>query len=296
MFLNKQNRFFLLLFFAMLSWGISWSNAKVVGEYLPSKTIMFWRFFIASLSLMPVVFIYSIKFKELKDSLMGIIFGSILLIIYNYCYFRGTYHGLAGLGGVIVTTLVPVFTILLSKLVFKTKLNKLIIIGIILGLISGVLIMKLWKYSINDIFDNGNKYFILGAFIWSVLSINIQKSTQKINTLFYSFISFVIATIMLVIIDPKVIDLTIFYQDSRFWVHFLSVTLGAMSFGTVAFFYAIKYLGSHKAGTFVFIVPASALGFSIWILNEIPDLITFIGSVLAMIAVFIINFNHDNID
>ena len=69
-----------------------------------------------------------------------------------------------------------------------------------------------------------------------------------------------------------------------------------MSFGTVAFFYAIKYLGSHKAGTFVFIVPASALGFSIWILNEIPDLIAFIGSVLAMIAVFIINLNHDNID
>ena len=30
--------------------------------------------------------------------------------------------------------------------------------------------------------------------------------------------------------------------------------------------------------------------------NEIPDLIAFIGSVLAMIAVFIINLNHDNID
>lgn len=291
--LNK-NWFYLLLFFAMLSWGISWSNAKVIGEYLPSKTIMFWRFLFSSFSLIPILFFTRFTYKQFKSSILGILIASVLLVGYNYCYFTGTHLGLAGMGGVVVTTLVPVFTILFTRIYFRIKIKQSTWIGIILGLISGMLILQLWKYTFEEIVNNGNIYFILGAIIWAVLTIITQKVTQNLDTLFYSFFTFFISAVLLAVMIPSAIDFSIFNQDGRFWIHFLSVTLGAMSFGTVAFFYAAKNLGSHRAGSFVFLVPVSALGFSMWILNEIPELISLVGAGLAIAAVYIINLSQQN--
>lgn len=287
-----QKRFYLLLFIAMLSWGISWSNAKVIGDYLPVTTIMFWRFLFSSFSLIPLMFFTSPKLSKLKTSIFGIVSASFLLTGYNFCYFTGTHLGLAGIGGVVVTTFVPVFTILLSRFVFKVNLSKLTIFGIILGLVSGILMLQVWNYSFDELVQNGNIYFISGAMIWAVLTIITQKVTQKVDTLLFSFITFFAGSVLLAIWDPDVMDFSIFSLDSRFWIHFLSVTLGAMSFGTVAFFYAARNLGSHKASSFVFIVPVSALGFSVWILNEIPNGIALFGAALAVSAVYIINWSQ----
>ncbi len=287
-----KKRFYLLLFIAMLSWGISWSNAKVVGEYQPSMIIMFWRFLLSAISLLPVIVVTSPDFQKLKSSRREILTASILLVGYNYCYFTGTHLGLAGIGGVVVTTLVPVFTILLSRFVFKSILTKLTIFGIFLGLTSGVIMLQLWKYSYAEIIQNGNIYFISGAVIWAILTILTQKITQKVDTLLFSFVTFLMASIIILCLNPEVLDLTIFSLEFRFWIHFLSVTLGAMSFGTVAFFYAAKNLGSHRAGAFIYIVPVSALGFSFIILDEKPEMVTLIGAKLALIAVYLINLSQ----
>lgn len=273
----------------MLSWGISWSNAKILGEYFSSPTIMFWRFLIASLALSPFLFIFKIERDKIKSQFLKIILSSILLCFYNYCYFQGTHLGLAGIGGVLVTTLMPVFTIILTILIFNKRVENNVKIGIILGIISGILLLKLWHYDYSQLIKSGNIYFILGAFSWSVLTIFTQKITNNIPSIIYSVILFSISSIMVFLFSPQSADLNVFQADYRFLIHFLSVTIGALSFGTVSYFYATQKLGASIASSFTFLVPVSAIIFSIIILNEIPDKISWIGCIIAVFSVVIIN-------
>ena len=72
-------------------------------------------------------------------------------------------------------------------------------------------------------------------------------------------------------------------------MNFISVTIGAMVFGTVAFFYATQKLGAQSSSSFTYLVPVSALIFAILLLNEIPDYISWIGCAIAILSVYIIN-------
>ena len=47
---------------AMLSWGLSWTNAKLVGQYADAPLIMVWRFLIAAISIAPILLITKISF------------------------------------------------------------------------------------------------------------------------------------------------------------------------------------------------------------------------------------------
>jgi len=273
----------------MLLWGLSWSNAKILGNYFPPLTIMFWRFFIASIVLLPIVFYQKVNWDIIKLNIMELLFASILLTSYNFCYFKGTQIGLAGIGGVLVTTTVPILTTILSLIIYKNKLLFNVKVGVFFGLISGVILLKLWNYSFENLLISGNIYFILGAIIWSVLTILTQKLTKEIHSLHFSIVIFSISTLLIYIISSNSINLDIFKAGKSFWYNFLSVTVGAMAFGTVAFFYATQKLGAHKASSFTFLVPVSAITFSIILLNEIPDNLSLLGCVLAIFAVIIIN-------
>jgi len=274
----------------MFSWGVSWSNAKILGEYFSPTTIMFWRFLIASIILFPFLFLLKIDKNKIKSQFFKIILASILLCLYNYCYFQGTRIGLAGIGGVLVTTLMPVITTILTIIFFRKKIELNIKIGIIFGLISGILLLKIWNYDIIQLINNGNIYFLLGAFFWSILTFLTQNITKEINAIIYSIILFSFSAIFILIFIPESFDYKIFESEFRFWVHFLSVTIFAMAFGTVAYFYATQELGATISSSFTFLVPVSAIIFSIMLLDEIPDNISWIGCIMAIISVILINY------
>ena len=44
-------KLYLMMVFAMVIWGLSWTNAKILGLYADAPLITFWRFVIASICL-----------------------------------------------------------------------------------------------------------------------------------------------------------------------------------------------------------------------------------------------------
>jgi drug/metabolite transporter (DMT)-like permease len=273
----------------MAFWGLSWSNAKILGDYFPPLIIMFWRFFIASIVLFPFLFHFKFTIKKLFNNIIELLGVSILLIAYNYCYFKGTYVGFAGIGGVIVTTLVPTITTILSSYIYKKVYPLNIKWGIFSGCVSGIILMNLWEFNFGFIIKSGNIYFIIGAILWSLLTLWTQRITTNLHILHFSYFLFLLSSILIFVINPQSMDVTIFSTDTRFWLNFISVTVGALAFGTVAFFYATQKLGAQSASSFTFLVPVSALFFSYLLLNEIPTILTFIGCALAIFSVYLIN-------
>ena len=169
---------------AMISWAIAWTNAKIVSDYLSFYNLVFIRFILGFLSILPFILFKKIPLPKITD-LRYLIIPSILFFSYNIAFFKGTHYGLAGKGAVLVTTLNPLITVIIMSLINKEILKKEII-GITLGIIGGVIIMNLYNEGIDKIFDSGNIYFLICALTWGIMTVSINYAQKIINP--YMFI------------------------------------------------------------------------------------------------------------
>tara|TARA_B000000475_G_scaffold51801_1_gene40453 strand:+ start:221 stop:1093 length:873 start_codon:yes stop_codon:yes gene_type:complete len=280
------NSIYILLSLAMISWAIAWTNAKIVGEYLSFYNLIFFRFLLGFISLLPFL-IYNKKNLPSLKAYKYIIIPSILFFIYNIAFFKGTYFGEAGRGAILVTTLNPLFTLLIISFIRKKIIFKEVL-GIIVGLFGGLIIMDVFKYGFDIIFDIKNIYFLICAFTWGVMTVFIDLAQKKINPyIFISLCYFFTMVISWFFTDFRLIDLSLL--DFRFYFNFFLVSIAAMSFGTSVYMYSTSIIGPIKASVFIFSVPFLAMGTSFIFLNEIFSLNTMIGGVISLIAIYIVN-------
>ena len=278
-----------LMILAMLSWGLSWTNAKLVGQYADASLIMVWRFLIATISIGLILLITKISFLINKGNLLLIFSNSVFLVSYNYFYFKGTQVGLAGTGGVLVTTLNPVLTLLASSIIFHNRISKKDIFGLTFGIIGGGLIIRIWQQDIDSLFQSGNLFFILASISWACVTIITSNSKDRLSFMSYSFWSFSFAFLLSIPLALEQNLLSIFEFDWIFWINLLFLSCVAMSFGTSIYFLASLRLGAKRSSSYIFLVPLTAMGFAMYLLSEPLLLSTLIGGILGIIAVYLIN-------
>jgi drug/metabolite transporter (DMT)-like permease len=282
---------YVLMLSAMIVWGLSWTNGKILGTYADPQILMFWRFFISALVLLPVTIIFKNSLKIPRKSYLYLLAGAFFLALYNIFYFTGTKIGSAGAGGVLVTTMNPIFTFFLTFIFLRAKIYRKEFIGLAIGVIGGLIIINFWNLSLSVLIQTGLLYFILCAVVWALLTITTTKSREFMSTLTFSFWIYLIAA-LITIPFLRQNPLIIFDLDSIFWLNFISISLGAMTFGTTIYFVGAMYLGSEKASAFIFTVPLFAMGFAMIFLKEELKITTVIGGLLAMLSVYLINQKH----
>jgi len=283
-------RVYLLLALAMVTWGVSWSSGKVVSVYTTPEIIMFWRFLITSLFMIPAVIFFDRNFKVNRRAALYILAGAILLTFYNYLFFRGLFYGLAGRGGVMVTTLNPLITFFIATFIFTHRFNRHEIAGLLLGLLGGLIMLRLNTFSFTDLVDSGNLYFVSAAVVWAFMTILSQKSGKDLSAIKFTFYIHMLSTLMnfiLIFREPwrDVVD-----YGSMFWFNIFYMAVIATSFGTTIYFMASSKLGSKKSSSFIFIVPSSALMAAVLFLNEKPHWTLVSGGVISLGAVYLINY------
>ena len=102
---------------AMLTWGIAWTSAKISNEYLQYNNLVFLRFFIGFLTMLPFLYKRKLILSNITlPIILNIIVTSVLFFIYNQCFFMGTDIGKSGMGGVFVTTTNPVITFIIASI------------------------------------------------------------------------------------------------------------------------------------------------------------------------------------
>ena len=283
----NNNKLHFIMALAMFSWAIAWTNAKIVNEYLSFYNLIFLRFLIGFISIYPLIY----KKKNLKiltfKNLKFIIPCSIIFYIYNLFFFMGTHYGYAGKGAVLVTTLNPIITFIIMLFINK-KINKKEILGICLGLLGGLFIMNIFKEGFSHIFHLNNIFFLICAITWGINTVITNYGQKNINSYQFIFYCYLLTT---VISFPfiTISDINLMNLDMRFYINFLLVSIGAMSFGTSVYIYATPKLGPIKASAFIFSVPFLALGTANIFLNEILSYNVIIGGLLSLSAIYIIN-------
>ena len=273
----------------MITWGVSWPAAKVVGRYGDPNDLIVWRFILALITMLAVMKIFKIRLKFPQKSLKYVVAASVLIVFYNLNYLKGTQIGLSSLGGVIVPTLSPLFTYILSILFLNKHVRTKEISGLFIGFIGGFFLIRAWEVNIESIVLSGNIYFLIGAILWSGVTIFTQKANKELHPINFSFWVYGIAMLIALPIFPLHSITAIFQYDLLFWYNFILISVIALGLGTTAYFITTMRLGSHKASSFMFIVPFSAVLSASIFLGETIATTTIIGGLFSTAAVYLIN-------
>jgi drug/metabolite transporter (DMT)-like permease len=276
----------------MAIWGLSWTNAKILSDYGPSSVLAFWRFFFSSITMIPVLLITGNDFRVTRQGIKYILTGAVFISLYNIFFFMGTDKGSASVGGIIVPTFNPIITFIISVLLMKQVVYRKDIIGLILGFAGGVIVLQAWRLSLEQMIANGNIFFLCASVSWGIMSIISGRSHAHVSTLSFSFWVYTISTLIYLGATWNKDILLIFTYDWIFWVNMFFLSAGAMVFGTTVYFFGTARLGPEKASAFIFTVPVTALFFSVLLIGERLEVITMIGGILTMTAVYLINKSH----
>ena len=283
----KNSYFSALLILAMFLWGGGWSALKILTYDLEIEVIIFWRFFLMSISFIPILIYLKEPIVLNKSSLTFVLSSSILNIAFMVSSFFGIKYGTASAGGVIITTLSPIMTFLLVFIIFRKKLQVSQSIGILIGLIGGFIMLELNDLSL---FLNGsNIYFLYCAIIWAGVTLLSQHSNRHIHPVNYSFLISVIATIVSFLYAYSSGLMIVFDQSLEFWIALIYLAVLGQSIATTIYFIASAKLGSQSTSSFMFLVPFFAVIVAWLVLDENVEYHIIMGGVFSIIAVYFIN-------
>ena len=291
---------YILMFIAMGTFGFSWVSGKRISGTASPAALAVIRFALTALCFIPPLFVRKASLPAEKRILIeGALWtfaGALALGFYNILFFSGLDAGLAGEGGLIVTTLNPLFTVLILAFLERSLPRGGRLVGLGLGILGGILLLRPWSYSMESLLDSGNLLFLAAALAWSILTIVSRRAQKAWGFRWFNFGLYTMASLMLLPValmeGPDVfaglpgvgtVPAVGFWGD----MIFISAITGA--FGTGTYFIASSRLGAARGSAFTYLVPAFALGFTALAFGEIPNPWMILGGILAVAAVMLIN-------
>ena len=285
----NKGLFYTLMIFAMVFWGASWVNVKILTNYINEYELVFLRMGICFISMFPILYFYKLSFKIDFKTLFLIILSSIILVLYSLVFFLGVDHGTAGFGGALVTTLIPINTFILLAVINKKTISLKHSFALILGAFGVLTMLNVWNFNLNEIFSKDNIYFLIASILWPILTI-ISAKASKTNALVFTFYVYVISTFVIYqfFIENTIFEKIIDY-DFIFWLNLFIITILSTTFATSIYFIGVSKLGTKEVTSFIFLVPSSALILGAIFLDEKISFTTILGTICTIIAIYILN-------
>lgn len=285
----NKNIFYILMVFAMIFWGASWVNVKILTNYINEYELVFLRMGICFITMFPIIYFYKLSFKIDLKSFYLILVASVILTFYSIVMFLGVEHGTGSFGGALVTTLIPIITFILIAFLHKKTISLKHSFALILGAFGVLNMLNIWNFNLYEIFSKDNIYFLLAAFLWSILTIVTSKAT-KINAFVFTFYTYIISssTLFIFFVDANIFEKVLDF-DFIFWFNIFVITILSTTFATSIYFIGASKLGAKEASSYIFLVPASALSFGAIFLGEEITFNVIIGTIFTIIAIYILN-------
>jgi drug/metabolite transporter (DMT)-like permease len=277
---------------AMLFWGFSFILSKYVFLFYTPLTTIFFRLLISVLFLFAYLSVTG-QFEKLKKKDLWLFAGSA---VFNpFLYFIGENYGLqrvpASVTSIIIAT-IPVFTPFFAWYVFRERIRKINVIGLIISFLGLMLIIV-------------NRQFQIEGSLSGVLFLFMAVFAAIVYTLFVKRLSFSYKPVT-IIAWQNLIGLFLFapffiindYQDVLHINPGVNGVLALLALGIlcsslafVLYTISIKHIGVIKANLYTNLVPVIASVAAFFILKESFTLQKIIGMVIVILGVVLSEIN-----
>jgi len=279
----------------MAFWGGSWPSAKIIVGIAPLMTIGFFRFLIASILFLILLFATESEPKRIfRRANFKILFFVGLTGIFGYgVLFLTGMRFTTATQGAIIAGFNPATVSLVAHIFHKERLpKKWQYFGFMLaflGVIFVVGVQALLDFNLDYLIGN---LIILGAmFTWGLYSSVGKEAMKTLSPLEVTTGGSIIGAFLFGMgtLTEEVWSLPALV-DPIFWVNALYLGTCVTFIGFLFYFISIKELGATKAGGFINLVPVFGTIFSYIILQDIIYWTFGIGLFLVLVGIIIINF------
>ena len=291
---------YIFLIFATALWGGNIIAAKVASIIsLEPIKLSFYRNIVVIIILLPFVF-YKIKiiFEIFKQNWKIIIFLSIFSVsIFN------TFMNIAlTTSSVISSSLMPAFApsmiIILSLIIYNSKISYLQFIGVIISFIGFINIIIR-----GDILNLGSLNFVVGDIwmlgcvsCWALYSVMIRKIPKGIDNLSFLFLIFFIGNFFVLpfYIIESFINQSFAINEQNGFLLVLYCGIGPALISYLLWIKAIKIIGANNSGLFLNLIPIFSSLISIIFLKEKLELFHIVGALLIFTGIYLVIRKSDN--
>jgi drug/metabolite transporter (DMT)-like permease len=292
--MNNNQKYILTLIAATFLMASAFIAGKVLLKTVAPFTLVGWRFFVAALATLPLVYFFE---KELLTNASGQVrikprWGIITLI--GLLQSAGT-MGLLFLSMLYVSPSTaaillftnPLWVAILGYFFLDERLNFQKISGLILGILGVVLLIGLkdgFGQSVGELLGLG------ASLCWATSTIINRKYPTGIGTWRLSFWQMLIGSLALLVVA------LIFHEplpenvsgETLAWFLWLAIPASTGSFGL--WFLALKSGGATQSSAFLFMAPLFTILLSAIIFQIMPTFTQILGGLCVFMALFLVNF------
>lgn len=294
MFLKKRSGQIITLLILAFIWGSSFILMKRGLEVFSHTQVAAFRMFIAYLVLLPMAF-SRLKGLTKNEWLAIAVVGFIGNAFPAYFFAIAQTHISSSMAG-ILNSLTPLFTLVIGILFYKSKINILNIIGLLIGL-AGAVILVVDDFS--DVFTGLNAYaliIVLATLFYGININHVKTKLSRIDGVTIAILAFFIVGpfngIVLLFSDWAPVSVS-----RNFWIGFASVSVLAIlgsAFAVVVINRLIKETTAVFASSVTYIIPVFAM---LWGLLDGEKIALRQGLAIAFVltGVYLVNINKKNV-
>lgn len=293
--LHIQKYVYIYLTLAMIFWGVSWPTSKILTNYTDTYTLMFLKFLLSGISMIPILLWIREKKVFHVKIIKPLIYATLFILLYNLLFFMGLKYGYAGLGSVLVTGSNPIFTFIIVAIIEKIRIPTTQKTALVFGLIGTIITMEIFTIPLVNVISGGNILFLLASLMWSLVTIKSVEAKNYINSLIFTFYLYLLSSLITFIFFVPIESIVaIFTLDYIFWLNLIFTTVITSGIATTFYFVASNIIGAAKASSFIFLVPIIAVISSTVLVGEVPKITTIIGGLILIFSVWLINKKTNN--
>ncbi|MBS4042699.1 MAG: EamA family transporter [Chitinophagaceae bacterium] len=295
--LSQKNKAYIALAATSLIWGTTWVAMKFGLKGLPPLELASIRQFIAG-SIFIVFFLFKKEALPTVQQFKKLFFLAILTFVLANAVSTWSLKYISSGLGALIGALYPLSVVIIEYFFFKNKsINYLTIIGILLG-IGGIVFVfydnAFGAHPQGYIF--GIVLAIIAMLAWSLSSILISRKYIQMNPYFGMGWQMLISSIIVGIFSISSEDIISISEISlTSWLAITYLIIAGSIVAIIAFIYSLKYLNPAIAVLYAYINPIIAMITGAILLNEKLTAVIFIGSLITLIGVFLVNFSMKKI-
>jgi drug/metabolite transporter (DMT)-like permease len=293
------------LWFAVIAWGGSFVAARLLlhassaGDVTLSPTLLA----AARFSLASIFFIIPLSRAVFQrrvsrgDLLRLALLGLLAYTIYFWLQYTGVQQTGAGVASILVVGLIPLATLLLSRLMGAGRLNWLAVAALLLGF-AGVAIVALQE-GVEDLGVGHDANFALGAVclvgnalvfaFYSILSKRWMRTLSPVVLTGGTMLSGALGLILLSLVNPSAnrwSDIGRLGGTQILALLFLALVCSVAAY--FAYNFALTRTPADHAATFVYFEPVVAVALGAVLLGERMSWQSLVGTLLIATSVFIV--------
>lgn len=279
----------------ILIWGTTFISTKILLADFQPVEILFFRFIIGY-SVLLTVYPQRVKRLNWKQELTFVAAGFCGICLYYLLENIALTYTMASNVGVIISA-APFITAILAHLIMKSeeRLQTNFFVGFIVAM-TGIILISFngSQLKLNPV---GDILALAAAFVWACYSVLTKKTgsfglpvifTTR-RTFFYGIL-FMIPTLF--VFDFQ-LDMSRF-TDMTNLLNILYLGIGASAFCFVTWNYAVKILGAVKTSIYIYMVPVITVITSMLVLKETVTFLSITGTILAVVGLFLSEYNKGN--